>query len=253
MSTANRWLPFRRVAPGRRFRLFCFPNAGGGASLYRPWTLGALPEAIDVCPVQLPGREARLREQPHTRNEAVADALLEALADDLDLPFAFFGHSMGTAISFELAHRLRAAGKPEPSMLLVAGRRAPHLPPEDDPVHGLPDEALIDRLRSYGGTPPAVLEHPELMALVLPVLRADFELVETYEPVPRPPLTCPIEVLGGRQDEDADEAQLDAWRELTTGPFSVHLFDGGHFFVQDAREQVIATVNRALAPLLAQS
>lgn len=251
-TATSRWLPYRFPSPPDGVRLFCFPNAGGSASAFRPWGRdGRLPARVELCCVQLPGRESRLREPPFVRVPPLLDALEEALAPELDRPFAFFGHSMGTIVAFELAHRLRERGGPEPRLLVMSGRQAPHLP-DDDPVHGLPDDELIARLRAYRGTPPEVLAHPELMALVLPTLRADFELVETYRPPEgRPPLAQPITVFGGEEDEDASAEELAAWGELTTGRCAVRTFPGGHFFVHEERDAVLAALGAALEPLLA--
>ncbi|RMH19354.1 MAG: thioesterase [Acidobacteria bacterium] len=247
---ADPWLPYRKALPAPALRLFCFPNAGGGASIFRHFAAGPLPPEVEVCAVQLPGRENRLGEPPFKRAVPLADALAGALAPYLDRPFAFFGHSMGTVIGFELAHRLRAAGLPEPSLLVMAGRQAPHLPPKREPVHALPDADLIARLREYDGTPQAVLEHEELMTLMLPLLRADFELVETYEVPERPPLSCPIAVYGGLEDRDAPRPDLEAWGELTAGACRVRMFPGGHFFLHRDRRLALTALAEDLLPLL---
>lgn len=248
MSTADdaqRWLPYRKAQPAPRLRLFCLPNAGGAASAYRAWERHGLPAGVELCAVQLPGRESRLRETPFRRAEPLVAALAEAIRDLLDVPFVVFGHSMGTILGFELAHRLRDLGLPAPRHLVMSGRRAPHLA-DEDPIHRLPDPELVERLRGYGGTPPEILAHPELMALVLPILRADFELVETHVVEHgRPALDLPITVLGGR-DDDATRGDLDAWRELTNGSCQVRMFPGGHFFVHSAMAEVLAF----LGPLL---
>lgn len=235
----ERWLPYRKPQAAPRLRLFCLPNAGGSASAYRAWERRRLPEGIELCAVQLPGRESRLRETPFRRAEALVEALVAAVGALLDgVPYVVFGHSMGTILGFELAHRVRALGMPSPRRLLMSGRRAPHLP-DEDPVHQLPDDELIERLRDYGGTPPEILDHPELMALVLPTLRADFELVETHRVgADRHRLTVPITVLGGLED-DASEPDLEAWASLTEARCTVEMFPGGHFFIHSAMDDVL--------------
>ncbi len=247
-SPIDRWLPFRRsLAALPSQRLFCFPNAGGAASMFRRWMTGVMPANIEVCAIQLPGRESRMREKPFTRLEPLLGALVEVLKPVLDRPFAFFGHSMGTLVSFELAHRLAQAGAPTPSRLIVAGRRAPHLPDDEEPVHTLSDAKLIERLRNYGGTPAEILGHKELMKLVLPTIRADFEVIETFAYSQHEPLTMPIDVLGGHDDEDAPTEKLEAWSELTTAPCQVQMYPGGHFFLHEQPEPVLTAVRQLVS------
>lgn len=251
VRTTDPWLPFRKAGGEHRLRLFCFANAGGGASVFRPWTVDGLPPAVEVCPVQLPGRENRLREKPFVRVEPLADTLTEVLAPHLDLPFAFFGHSMGSIVAFEVCQRLRQAGAAQPRLLLATGRRAPHLPDDDPPIYQLPDEELIERLKDYEGTPQAVLEHQELMALVLPILRADFELVETYRYRERPALDCPIAAWGGVEDPDVPRDSLEAWAAVTNAACRARLFPGGHFFLHEDRPRLLAALSEELAALVA--
>lgn len=235
-----------------RLRLFCFPFAGGGAMIYRTWSDG-LPQEIEVCPLALPGRERRLREPGITRMEAMVDALATSLEPYLDdLPYAFFGHSMGAAIAYELSHRLSRDGKPAPQMLFVSGRRAPHLPGEDKADYLLPDDRFIERLREMQGTPEEVLANRELMALMIPLLRADFELIDTHAPTSYGPLQCPITAFGGDGDDEVDRPQLAAWQELTDGPFDLHMLAGGHFFIQQpaAKSRVLSVLGQQLRPFL---
>jgi medium-chain acyl-[acyl-carrier-protein] hydrolase len=241
---APRWVALAS-APGRlRLRLFVFPHAGAGTAGYRPWA-GALPPDVQLALVQLPGREARLAEPPLTRMRALVDALVPALGPHLDVPFAFFGHSMGAHVAFETARALRAEGR-EPERLVASGNRAPHLPFPRPRIHHLPDDRILAEFQRLGGTPAEVLADRQLMALLLPVLRADLELCETYRFEPGPSLTCPLTVFGGTRDPDVPPAALDAWREHTTGPFARRLFDGGHFFLQEARQQVLAALRDVL-------
>jgi len=227
----NRWLPFGTGAG--RLRLFVFPNAGGGPSMFRRWR-GALGRDIDVCPVLLPGRENRLRETAIDRIDDLVAALEQGLAPAMDRPFAFLGHSMGTALAFELAHRLRARGASQPRVLALAGRRAPHRTSHHDPVHDQPDAVLIEKLRELGGTPEEIFDSEELMTLLLPMIRADFTLVETYRPdLARPLLDIPMLVYGGEEDEDAPREELVAWQELTEETLRVTVMPGGHFFLHD--------------------
>jgi surfactin synthase thioesterase subunit len=227
-------------------RLLCFPPAGGGASTFRQWA-DLLPGDIDVCSIQLPGRESRFAEAPFSRLGPAVEALLEALEPLTQSPFALFGHSMGALVAFELARALRAAGRPTPAHLFIAARRAPQLPDLDPPIHRLPDDALLAEIPRLNGTPPEVLAHVELMRLMLPVLRADFTVCETYDYVDQLPLTCPISAFAGSDDAMACREPVAAWRTQTTSRFRVHVVDGGHFFV---RTSAAAVVNHVSADLM---
>ena len=250
-ATKNPWLAYRKPRPTARLRLFCLPYAGGAASIYRTWPQ-ELPETIDVCPVQIPGREQRLREPAHTRTEPLVEALAEAIEPLLDeMPFVFFGHSMGAMLGFELAHQLRSTVGKTPVHLLASARRAPHLPPEEKCYHKLPEDELKERLLEIEGTPREVLEHEELMALMLPLIRADFELNETYRATDRPPLDLPIDTFGGLTDPEVEKEDLEAWAELTRGAFRLRMFPGGHFFLHAEKASFQAAMVRTLAPYLA--
>lgn len=230
------------VRPGARtrLRLFCFPYAGGGAGAFRGWS-AALPPEVEVCPVYLPGRERRFREPGHTRLEPLVEELHEALLPHCGLPFACFGHSMGAVIAFELA-RLLERGGTTPAWLFVSGRRAPQCPPEREQIHALPDAEFVAKLRELEGTPEEILRDPEMMELVLPVLRTDFAISETYRYREGPPLACPVSALGGTRDAHVGRDDLLAWRDHTRGFFRLRLFPGGHFFLHALQADVLRAV-----------
>ena len=244
------WIAYRSERPGARVRLYCFPFAGGGASSYRGWQ-AALPDEIEVWPVQPPGREARIQEPAFTAVEPLVEALAGALEDDPGggRPFALFGHSMGSLIAYELARALARQGRPGPAHLFVSAHRAPQQPPPEDPIHGLPEPEFRDRLRRLNGTPEEVLEHPELMELLGPLLRADFALNENYRHGDGRPLACPVTAFGGAGDPDVSPEDLRRWAERTTGPFRLHLFPGDHFFLHHGPG--LALRDRLAAELLA--
>jgi medium-chain acyl-[acyl-carrier-protein] hydrolase len=248
------WVVLPRPNPGARLRLFCFPYAGGGASVFTAWPEG-LPDEVEVCAVQPPGREGRLSEAPFTDVHALVEALHPALRPHLDRPFALFGHSNGAVMAFELARALRRAGGPMPVRLIASGRPAPQLPLEEPPVHALPDEAFTREIRRFSGTPDAVLENAELMELLMPLLRADFQLGETYAARDEPPLPVPITAVGGVDDHEVRREQVEGWREQTTRDFRLAMLPGGHFFLLDQRDlllrEIAADLRRDLPAALA--
>lgn len=232
-----------RVSP--RLRLFCFPYLGGGTWIFRAWPNG-LPADIEVWGVQLPGRERRIMDAPIASLAGIAESAVAGLRPLLTGPYAFFGHSMGALVSFEVARRLRLH---PPVKLVVSAHSAPQLAkPREQPRHRLSDAELIDELSRLGATPAEVLENRELLDLLLPVLRSDFEAVDTYEYTPEPPLACPIVAYGGTEDGDVSTDDVEAWREQTSGTFSSHLFADGHFYVNSSRAELLAQLQRDLAP-----
>lgn len=249
---AERWLAYREANPRARLRMFCFPYAGGGASAYRGWG-ASLPQEIEVCPVQLPGREGRLREQPFTRPEELIQAVTDALTPWFDLPFVFFGHSMGAMIGFELSRELRRRGRPLPLHLFVSGRRAPQLPTREEPIHALPEPEFIVRLRELNGTPEEVLQHAELMKLLTPLLRADFAVNETYVYAEEEPLDPGISAFGGLADTDVKREDVEAWNIQTRGRFRMRMMPGDHFFLHPQKDLIIESVARDLAEIKALS
>ncbi|HEX7181023.1 MAG TPA: thioesterase II family protein [Thermoanaerobaculia bacterium] len=245
---AERWLAFREAKPRARVRMFCFPYAGGGASTYRGWS-ASLPPDVEVCPVQLPGRESRLREEPFTRPEPLIRILADVLAPHMDMPFVFFGHSMGGMISFELSRELRRRGRTLPLHLFVSGRRAPHVPPREEPIHNLPEPEFIEELRRLQGTPEEVLQHAELMKLLTPVLRADFSVNETYTYTEEEPLDPGISAFGGLGDDEVTREDLEGWKQHTRGKFRLRMLPGDHFFLHPSKDVVCEAVARDMAEL----
>lgn len=231
-SSDNPWIVPYRQSPSPHVRLICFPHAGAGARVYFDWPR-RLPEAIDLWAILPPGHERRLREPLLWRLDALADGAANALRDRLDGPYALFGHSLGALVAFETARRLRGQGVNEPVRLFVSGRGGPRLPLPRPPMHRLPEAEFLRRLREFEGTPEAVLRTPELLALFLPILRADIAAYETYQYAPEPPLHCPISAYGGTGDRQVDRPQLEAWREETIEPLGVRMFPGSHFYLHE--------------------
>ncbi|MBH8552280.1 thioesterase [Nostocaceae cyanobacterium CENA357] len=243
MINTNRWIVRYQSHPRVRLRLFCFPYAGGNASIYRQWS-ELLPSDIEVCPIQLPGRENRSTEPPFTHVTPLVESLLKILVPYLDLPYAFFGHSMGALISFELARQIRNQCYPEPQHLFVSGRRSPHLFTSDYPIHQLPDTAFWEELRLYDGVPDMLLQNPQIAKFFLPLLRADFAINETYKYTPGMRFNYPITAFGGLQDKKVGSEEIMAWREMTNSDFYVHLFSGNHFFIRQEYHQILSIIAR---------
>jgi surfactin synthase thioesterase subunit len=244
------WLCKHTPRPQATTRLFCFPYAGVGGSAYRLWPAG-LPTSLEVCAVQLPGRENRLREVPLASIATIVDAVVPALLPHLDLPFAFFGHSMGAVLASEVARALASAGRSLPQHLIVSGRRPPHIPSAEPPFHTLPDSEFVAEInRRYRGIPVEVMQQEELMALLLPCLRADITALETHLPVRRAPLSCPISAFGGADDRLTPREHLEAWRSETSAAFHVRVYPGDHFYLNSQRAQLLADVSATLAPIL---
>lgn len=211
---------------------------------FQSWSRN-LPRTVEVCPVQPPGRGDRLREQPFTRLESLVQAAAEHLRPYFDMPFAFFGHSMGALISFELARLLRREGRDQPRHLFVSGSNAPQLSSTDRPIHDLPTAELIEELRRLNGTPREVLEHPELMALMLPIIRADMAVCETYAYKPEPPLDSAVSAFGGLQDLEVPREGVRAWETQTTTSFAMWMFEGDHFFLHHAQPQMLRIISES--------
>lgn len=238
-------IAYRVPQPKASLRLFCFPYAGAGASIFRGWTK-SLSDGIELCPVQLPGRETRAMEKAHPRMGPLIDALLHELQGYLDLPFAFFGYSMGALIAFELARALKARHHVTPLHLFLAARRAPRLPGSSFTAE-LTDGEFVKELERLGGAPKQILEHPDMLELILPTIRADFALCESYSYPPGQILDCPLTIFGGKEDPKICYKELLAWGEETNAGCTVKMLNGDHFFLHSCQSAIIATILEELA------
>ncbi len=228
------WFAYHHPRAQSTPRLFCFAHAGSGALAYRGWA-DWLGDDLEVCPIQLPGRESRLREPLVTEMKSLISALVTALTPYCDRPFGLFGHSLGALIAYECAHALRERGL-YARHLLVSARRAPNaaFPPTDTSEAG-----VVARIQRLSGTAAEVLNHPELWALLLPILRADFLLNDRYVfPLDRPPLDCGVTVLGGAEDTEVPESALSQWQIVSAKPINLEIFPGGHFYLQQRPEKL---------------
>jgi len=247
MAYSDPWFVCYQPEPRADRRLFCFPYAGGDAAIYRAWPDG-LP-GVEVVAVRPPGRGSRFREPSFTRIAPLVSALAGAVQPLLDRPFAFFGHSLGALIAFELTRELRRRNDQLPLQLIVSGSDAPQRRLTDKPVHALPDAEFIENLRQLDRTPSEVLANQELISLLLPMLRADFAVLETYDYVEEPPLGCPILVVGGQQDERVRPDSLQGWADQTSEGFSLEMLPGGHFFLNASQALLLQVISNKL-PLI---
>lgn len=242
----NSWVSCPKPNPQARWRLFCFPYAGSTVSVFHPWSK-LLPTDVELFLVHLPGRASRLREVPFIHLPTLIDALTSALTAYFNKPFAFFGHSMGALIAFELARQLRRCNAQPPVHLFVSGRRAPQLPDPLPLLHQLPDDIFLQELQHrYDGLPDIILKDPELLDLFLPIVRADLTLIETYSYTSDAPLECPISAFGGWDDHTLTTSELTAWQEQTLSTFNHQMFDGDHFYLQKKPVALIHSLIRNL-------
>ena len=231
MTLRSDWLVHNQEETGGRVRprMFCFPFAGGGASICRTWGR-ALGSAVALYAVQLPGREERIREPRYYSVKSLCDAMFEAGEDGgwFDAPCIIYGHSMGAKIAFETARRLEEQGRP-PLLLIVSGSRAPSTPPARL-VSTYPDRDFDNELRHLSGTPEAILRDPDFMRLLRPLLRADFAVDESYVTTQR--LSVPMRAFSGMEDSEVTAPELEKWREHTSAGFDARMLPGDHFFLK---------------------
>jgi acyl transferase domain-containing protein/surfactin synthase thioesterase subunit len=246
------WITCQKPNPQARFRLFCFPYAGAGASIFRSWS-DELPPEIEVCPIQLPGRENRLGESAFTRLTPLIQTLVPLLHPYLDIPFAFFGHSMGALLSFELTREIRRQNWPCPVHLFVSASRAPQIPDFDTPLYRLPEAKFTEELRRLNSIPQKVLQDPKLMESFIPTLRSDLAVLETYFYATQEQLNCPISAFGGTQDSKVSLEQLSAWCEQTKSEFTLQMFPGDHFFLHINHQQLLQAIAQKIDQLILKS
>ena len=244
-SHGAKWFIRSHPRPGATLRLFCFPYAGGAATIYHRWA-NQMPPTVELIPVELPGRGRRLNEPPIRQMPALIEALTPMIIPLLNAKFALFGYSLGAILAFELARELRRRNAPPPERLFASARRAPQIPDRSPITYNLPDEEFRAELLRLNGTPIAVLEEDELMNLMGPAIRADFEMIQSYEYDDDAPLSCPLTVYGGLQDDEETRALLSAWRQQTNAEFSLHMLPGDHFFIRSASHLLLDLLRREL-------
>ncbi len=249
VSTSNPW--FLRISrtSAPSLRLFCFPFAGSSASLFRPW-IEALPEQVEIMAVQLPGRENRLREPCVHDMDEIMEKLGPEIEACLDLPFVFFGHSLGSLVAYELLRRLEDRGRQRAELFIASGGLAPHtcIAPAE-PLRLTPDQILQD-LRRISPTHGALFNDREVLTLMLPMLQADFEIYANYQYRERAPLRTPVVAIRGAADTYITyQSQLE-WKQHTDRQFAFHTIPGTHLFMVDSPRALLALVNVYLTPIL---
>ncbi|MBY0494103.1 MAG: alpha/beta fold hydrolase [Cyanobacteria bacterium] len=234
-----------RHAPRAEVTLICFAYAGGNAMVFNTWPR-QLPLTANVLAVQLPGHGARFRERPFDSVADVVPYVTSLIEPTIVGRVVFFGHSLGGLLAFETARRLRRLTGCGPTRLIVSGKRPPQIPDDDDSTRTMAQQEFIDHLRELNGTPPEVLGNPELLEILMPALRADFAMGETYRYVDEPPLACAITAIGGTDDPDVSAEQLDGWRDHTIGDFERRLLPGNHFFLHTAEDRLLEIIRAEL-------
>lgn len=247
--TSTKWFVCPQPNPSAGSRLFIFPYAGGNPAAFSKWIVDNIESQI----VHYPGRGSRFNEPPIKNIDALVENILQAIRPSLDKPFALFGHSMGGLIAFELARSLRRFSLPRPTRLFISACGAPQFPDSNPPIHALPDDEFLDALKKFNGIPVEILNQSETLEIILPILRADFEAVETYRFDPNEhPLDIPIIAFGGLDDERVSREGLEGWANQTTSRFESHDFPGDHFFLNNARELIMSTIATELTSSLSR-
>jgi medium-chain acyl-[acyl-carrier-protein] hydrolase len=236
------WFVTPRVDPNAEFRLFIFPYAGGSPAAFNKWTI----ENIGCWTAHYPGRGSRHSEALIKNIPSLVEPLSQAIHPLLDKPFAFFGHSMGAVIAFELARSLRRNNLPQPKFLFVSACGAPHIPDPHPPIYALPDDEFLAALQKLNGVPSELLHQPEVMQLLLPIVRADFEAIETYQYISEHPLEIPIIAIGGSHDPRVSRERLEGWSTQTSAVFKSRTFDGDHFFIHTEKETILDLIREKL-------
>lgn len=252
MSDKNKegnWLQGIQPDSNIKIRLFCFSYAGGGASTFLRWR-AHFPKHIDLCAVQQPGREDRNAETPINDLALLIAKIADAIAPHINVPYAFFGHCNGALIAFELTRELRRRGLQAPKHIFVSSFRSPDLKNSNQSLHDLPKTRFISNLKAYGGMPEEILNNEEIIDSMMPTLRADFSLHETYRYLEEERLDSPMTILGGLQDNVVRRSELQGWKDKTQKTAKVKLFPGGHFFIDTHRQFLLKAIKDELEGII---
>lgn len=242
---ADLWIRRFHPSPGCAVRLVCFPHAGGAATYYLPLSKALGPD-VEVLSVQYPGRQDRRLEKPIDSITELARQAHLALGSWTSLPFAFFGHSMGATVAFEVARIFARNGETGPAWFFASGRRAPSCHRAGS-VHLRDDAGLITELRQVGATDERFLLNAEIRDAILPVARNDYKAIETYSCAPGPSLNCPVTVLIGDSDPQTTIDEATAWRAHCASEIDLRIFPGGHFYLDSCQRELVEIISSALS------
>jgi medium-chain acyl-[acyl-carrier-protein] hydrolase len=228
-------------------KLFCLPYAGGSAMIYHRWKR-SLHGTIQLCPIELTGRGKRFTEPYYDSLLAAVEDVYELVKPELNRgPYAFFGHSMGSLLAYELARKIETLPHPKPLHLFLSGGNPPHLKNNEKIYHTMPEEEFKVEILKMGGTPREVFEHKELLEIFIPLLRADYKIIETYEFQPdHPVFDYGITGFYGKADEEATGDKMREWQQYTKTQFWLHEYEGGHFFIHDYMDEIIQIINNTM-------
>ena len=244
-SDLTPWIVLSKKIDNPRMRIICIPYSGGNASVFRTWP-NQLPSFVEVYPLEFPGGLRRIKDPLFTRMDSLIDELAAFLLPHLDRPFYLFGSCTGSFIAFELAYRLQEEFGREATRLIVSNIWAPHLPPRKDPIWQFDDEAFTRELTRYGAMPKETLEQTELYQLLMPAIRADFELSETYIYQADRKIRCPVTAIGGYQDHIVPEEDIEGWQEQAEADFESIMLEGDHSLVHSAKDALLRIMSQRL-------
>jgi len=237
-SNSDNWFICPQANPGAEMRLFLFPYAGSSPAAF--WKLASeFPNYIETRIAHYPGRGSRYNEAPTKKMSGLVEGIYQAIRPLLDKPFALFGHSLGGLVALELSRSLRKKDLPQPQILFISACGAPLLSNPNPPIHALPDTEFVRALQELNGIPQEIANKPGLLEILLPTLRADFEVAENYRYNPNePPLACPIVTFGGNDDRRANREYMEGWASHTSSRFKSIYFPGDHFYLNAAKEKI---------------
>lgn len=243
---ASKWISYPKPNREARLKLFCFPYAGSSGIVTYKHFADNLIDDIEICPIELPGRGFRLIEPLLDNIHEIVNQLHPEILPHLNKQFAFFGHSMGALISFELAKKLSKENGKVPGILYVSAHRAPNISERQIIFHTLAYDDLLIQLKKNNGMMDEVLNNKELLELVLPIIKNDYKVCETYKLETDTKLDCPITAFGGKQDSDVNEEHLKGWANFTNLAFNLKIFDGDHFFIIKERKSFLKIFNEQI-------
>lgn len=243
----NSFIHIPEPKPQAKTRVICFPYAGGGLGTYLPWK-DYLHNDIELAIVQMPGRGARFLEQPVKCMSELSEKILQSIESLFDRPVIFFGHSLGASVAYEVIRRLHVKGRALPHFFIASSRKAPTITSLKPPIHDLDDVSFKLKLRELGGTPSELLDNEELMSMLMPCLRADFKIAETYQNKDESIIPSTIMVLRGSNDKVSID-ECEPWLSLFSANKGLHDFDGGHFFIDAKPRDISNKINSLLSEM----